>query len=163
MCLGLPDTVAISSWLRTKVLGVPVASPLSVTVFMVVGLAAVKTSAGAPLTMLAASASLPAKLKTTLVPGCAASNCLPSVVKLSCSDAAAKTVTVPVMSEDPDADTEPDEEPDEELEEQPLRASRTAAQPPASRAVRVVTELSTLGAMASAAGAWPGRRGLRRA
>ena len=34
-------------------------------------------------------------MNTTLVPGWAASNCLPSVVNASCSDAAAKTLTVP--------------------------------------------------------------------
>lgn len=96
MCCGLPGGVAISSWLRTKVDGSPCPSPASVTVFMVVGLAAAKTSAGAPAVMLAARVSLPPKLKVTFVPGYAVSNCLPSVLKDSFSEAAAKTVTEPL-------------------------------------------------------------------
>ena len=58
-------------------------------------LAEAKTSAGAPCAMLSARAELAAKLNRTVTPGCAASNCLPSVPNDSVSDAAAKTVTVP--------------------------------------------------------------------
>ncbi|GED88228.1 hypothetical protein TNCT6_53130 [Streptomyces sp. 6-11-2] len=63
------------------------------------------------------------------MPGCCCSNCLPSVVKLSFSEAAAKTVTVPDSFGAADADV-PDpaeDEPSEDEEEQALRASNAAA------------------------------------
>lgn len=125
---GLPGRVAISSWLRTKVAGVPVASPASVTIFIVLGLAEANTSAGAPPVMLAARESLPPKLKVTFVPGWAFSNSLPRVVKLSLSEAAANTVTVPDSSSDGEAvpgESDADEESSDD--EQALRASRAAA------------------------------------
>lgn len=78
--------------------------------------------------MLAARESLPPKLKVTFVPGCSSSNCLPSVVKLSFSDAAANTVTVPdSLSDEADA-TEPDLADEESPDDvQALRASSTVA------------------------------------
>jgi hypothetical protein len=58
-------------------------------------LAEAKTSAGAPWMIWVASPELGPKLKTTLDPGYAASNCCPSLVNDSLRDAAAKTVIVP--------------------------------------------------------------------
>src|SRR5262245_44733487 len=63
---------------------------------MVAGLAAAKTSAGAPSLIWVASAELPAKLKVTLEPGLAASKSLPICVNDSVSDAAANTRISPV-------------------------------------------------------------------
>jgi hypothetical protein len=82
--------------------------------------------------MPAARPSLPPKLKATSVPGCSFSKRSPSVVKLSFSEAAAKTVTVPVTPCPPDSADE--SEPDAE---QALSASRAAAVPaPVIRRVR---------------------------
>jgi len=65
---------------------------------MFFGEAEANTSAGAPLVICVASAELAPKLNFTVSPGWAASNCFPSVVKVSFSDAAAKTVIVPVAA-----------------------------------------------------------------
>src|SRR5262245_65708364 len=65
---------------------------------MVAGLAAAKTSAGAPSLIWVASAELPAKLNVTLTPGLAASKSLPIWVNDSVSDAAANTVIWPVTA-----------------------------------------------------------------
>ena len=73
----------------------------SVTVAIVLVLAAAKTSTGAPPVIWAASASEPAKLRVTLVPGWAASNWVASVVKVSLSEEAAETTTVPVTGSPP--------------------------------------------------------------
>ena len=51
-----------------------------------------------------ARAELAAKLKVTFTPGWAASNCWPSVVNDSVSDAAAKTVMSPESEGDAEAD-----------------------------------------------------------
>ena len=67
-------------------------------------LADANTSAGAPEVICVASAELAAKLNVTFTPGLAASNCLPSVVNDSVSDAAANTVIDP----DNDGDAEPE-------------------------------------------------------
>src|SRR5690349_12241996 len=88
---GLPFGTAISRVLLTKLVGVP----LSFTSPMFFGAAEAKTSAGAPSLICLASAELPAKLKVTFVPGCAASKSLPSWVNVPVSDAAANTVMVP--------------------------------------------------------------------
>ena len=64
------------------------------TVFIVASLAAAKTSAGAPLTICWARSDEPAKLNLTVTPGWSVSNCLPSAVNVSVSDAAASTVSV---------------------------------------------------------------------
>jgi hypothetical protein len=87
---------AITSWFLTNTTGEPSPLPASVTVFMVGGLAAAKTSAGAPWLICVASAELLAKLKVTLEPGLAASKSLPIRVNDSVSEAAAKTVRLPV-------------------------------------------------------------------
>src|SRR4249919_3100717 len=63
-------------------------------------LAEAKTSAGAPDVICIASAELAAKLNVIFTPGLAVSNCWPSVVNDSVSDAAANTVI------DPDNDAE---------------------------------------------------------
>src|SRR5262249_57599884 len=62
---------------------------------MLAGDAEANTSAGAPLVICSARPELGPKLNFTVSPGWAASNCFPSVVKLSVSEAAAKTVIVP--------------------------------------------------------------------
>src|SRR5829696_6898198 len=92
---GLPLRTAICMVLRANVRA-SAASPPASTDRMVAGLAEANTSAGAPWTMLCASAELAPKLNRTVTPGFAASNRLPSVPNESASDAAANTVTVPV-------------------------------------------------------------------
>ena len=69
-------------------------SVASVTVFIVASLAAANTSAGAPLTICWARSDEPPKLNLTVTPGWSVSNCLPSAVNDSVSDAAASTVSV---------------------------------------------------------------------
>ena len=64
---------------------------------MAVWLAEAKTSAGAPWLICWANAEDAPKFGVTVTPGCAASNCS-SVVNDSCSEAAAKTFTVPVRA-----------------------------------------------------------------
>src|SRR5579864_8198105 len=56
------------------------------------------TSAGAPLVIWVAKAELAPKLNFTVSPGWAASNCLPSSVKVSFRDDAANTVIIPVCA-----------------------------------------------------------------
>src|SRR4051812_20364211 len=91
--------------------------------------------------MLAARVSLPPKLKVTFVPGCSFSNSLPRVVKLSLSEAAAKTVTAPESFAEAEelepaaAESESESEP---AEEQAARASSAAAPAPAACRVRTV-------------------------
>jgi hypothetical protein len=128
--------------------GVPDTSPASVTIAIVFGLAEANTSAGAPPVMLAARESLPPKLKVTLVPGCSSSNRFPSVVKLSFSDAAANTVTVPLTSSDDEADEEdPDVAVAESSDDEHAPSVSRAVAPRAAaridrrvrRAVRVIT------------------------
>ena len=77
------------------------------------------TSAGAPWMMLWARVSLPPKLKVTVVPGWAASNSLPSSVKVFFSEAAAKTVTLPLTAA-------PEPEEDEEAPTHGLRVRRAS-------------------------------------
>ena len=69
MPFGLPFGTAITSWFLANTAGVPVDSPASVTVFMVAGLAAAKTSAGAPEVIWVASPELPPNEKVTFCPG----------------------------------------------------------------------------------------------
>jgi len=65
---------------------------------MFFGAAEANTSAGAPLVICVASVELAPKLNFTESPGWAASNWSPSLVKVSFSDDAAKTVIVPVAA-----------------------------------------------------------------
>ena len=109
MCAGFAGGVAISITFLTKGVGLA-ASPADTTWSMFLVLADAKTSAGAPWLICSASAELASKLKSTLAPLCAASNCLPNVVKASVSDDAAKTLIVPVMAVD-EAGLPPDEPP----------------------------------------------------
>src|SRR4029453_13941528 len=90
---GFPLGTAIWRTLETKFVGSS-AAPTSVTVLIVAGLAAAKTSIGAPSSIWVASVALEPKLKITVVPGFVASNCLPMSVKASVNDAAAATVIV---------------------------------------------------------------------
>src|SRR6478735_6163766 len=80
---------------------------------MLVLLAEANTSAGAPWVIWVASPELGPKLRTTRTPGWAASNWWPRRVKASFSDAAAKTVTVPLTFAGPAAGVEdvPDDAP----------------------------------------------------
>src|SRR6185295_17673914 len=73
---------------------------------MVLVLAEAYTSAGAPWLIWVARPELGPKLKTTLAPGWAASNCWPSLMNASFREAAAKTLTVPDTGAElpPDAD-----------------------------------------------------------
>jgi hypothetical protein len=92
--------------------------------------------------MLAARESLPPKLKVTLVPGWAFSNCWPRAVKLSFREAAANTVTVPESFGEEDVEADdfalPEESDLPSEEEQALRASSAAAPTPATCRVRLV-------------------------
>ena len=93
---------------------------------MFFGLAEANTSAGAPWLMFSASAELAPKLNFTVVPGWAASNCLPRVVNDSVSEAAANTVTVPeAPPERGAAGLEP--EPDELSSPEPQAVARARA------------------------------------
>src|SRR5215467_7889000 len=95
---------------------------------MVLVLAAANTSAGAPPVMLAASVSLPPKLKTTFVPGCCVWNSLPSAWNVSVSDAAANTVTVPdIFAADLLGDLVGDDEPDLDDDEPQAATVTTSA------------------------------------
>src|SRR5215471_18737468 len=91
---GLFGGVATSMTFLAKFCGLD-ASPALTTWSMLAGDAEANTSAGAPLVICSARPELGPKLNFTVSPGWAASNCFPSVVKLSVSDAAAKTVIVP--------------------------------------------------------------------
>jgi hypothetical protein len=62
------------------------------------GAAEANTSAGAPSVIWVARVELAPKLNFTVSPGWAASNCLPIVVKVPVSDAAARTVIDPAAS-----------------------------------------------------------------
>src|SRR5215469_11436322 len=59
MWLGLPASTMISPWLAAKIFGALDVRLWSVTVFMFVGLADAKTSAGAPCVICVASEELP--------------------------------------------------------------------------------------------------------
>jgi hypothetical protein len=65
---------------------------------MFFGAADANTSVGAPSVIWVAKVELAPKLNFTVSPGWAASNCFPSSVKVPISDAAAKTVIVPVAA-----------------------------------------------------------------
>src|SRR5262249_37080987 len=93
---GLPFGTAMTSWLRTNVMGVPSPLPASVTVFMFAGAAEANTSAGAPWSIWVASAELPAKLNVTFDPGLAASNFWPIVLNDWASEAGATRGPAPV-------------------------------------------------------------------
>src|SRR5947209_9210450 len=100
-CAGLDGGVATSITFFAKGVGFD-AAPAATTWSMFLGLAEAKTSAGAPWSICSANAELAPKLKSTFTPGCAASNCLPKVLNASVSDAAAKTLMVPLTFVDDD-------------------------------------------------------------
>src|SRR5215469_8162660 len=91
---GLLGGTATSAVFLAKSCGLD-ASPALTTVCMFFGAAEAKTSAGAPLVIWVARVELAPKLNLTVSPGWASWNCLPSWVKVSFSDDAAKTVIVP--------------------------------------------------------------------
>jgi len=99
-----------------------------------------------PPVMPAARLSLPRKLNVTFVPGWPFSIFLPRVVRLSWSEAAAKTVTVPDRFGDEDADGEGSDVADEESseEEQAVRDGSAADTAPAARRVRRVRCVGTV-------------------
>src|SRR6266702_7413685 len=92
---GLFGGTATSIVFLAKFCG-PDASPAETTSCMFFGDAEAKTSAGAPLVIWASRPELGPKLNFTVSPLWAASNCFPSWVNASVSDAAANTVIVPV-------------------------------------------------------------------
>src|SRR6516164_2858558 len=94
---GLLGGTATSAVFLAKVCWLD-ASPALTTVSMFFGAAEANTSAGAPLVICVAKVELAPKLNFTVSPGWAASNCWPSWVKVSFSDAAANTVIVPVAA-----------------------------------------------------------------
>src|SRR6476469_2560682 len=97
MLAGLAAGTAISPTFLAN--GVEDAAPPALmNASMVVWLADAKTSAGWPCVMPVARAEDAPKFGVMVTPGCAASNCFLSVVNDSCSDAAAKTFTVPVIA-----------------------------------------------------------------
>src|SRR5690348_4938269 len=98
---GLFGGTATSAVFLAKFSGLPI-SPAETTPCMVPGDAEANTSAGAPLVIWVARPELGPKLNFTVSPLCVASNCLPSWVKAPVSDAAAKTVIVPVAEELPE-------------------------------------------------------------
>ena len=89
---GLPAGTAICSVLDAKSTGRGRAPPASVTVFMVAGLAAAKTSAGAPWLIWVASVELEPKLKVDRAARTSPGSPVPIWVKASVNDAAANTV-----------------------------------------------------------------------
>src|SRR5436190_8171901 len=100
---GLFGGTATSMVFWAKFFGLD-ASPAWTTVSMFAGAAEASTSAGAPLVIWVARPELGPKLNFTVSPLWAASNCLPSWVKLPVSDAAAKAVIDPVEDELPEPD-----------------------------------------------------------
>src|SRR6478752_727005 len=97
MLAGLAAGTAISPTFLAN--GVEEAAPPALmTASMFVWLADAKTSAGWPCVMPVARAEDAPKFGVMVTPGCAASNCFFRVVNVSCSDAAAKTFTVPVIA-----------------------------------------------------------------
>src|SRR5215467_263089 len=88
---GLLGGVATSMTFLAKSCGLD-ASPALTTASMFLGDAEANTSAGAPLVIWVDRPELGPKLNFTVSPGWAVSNCFPSWVKVSVSDAAANTV-----------------------------------------------------------------------
>ena len=101
---GFAGGTAIVMTFVAKVIG-SAAAPAATTASMFFALADAKTSAGAPEVIWVARAELAAKLKVTVTPGLAASNCWPIVVNEPVRDAAASTVMSPDSEDaaDPDA------------------------------------------------------------
>ena len=98
-CAGLAGGTAISMTFLAKSFGSE-AAPAATTWSMFFGLAEANTSAGRPAVICVARAELAPKLNVTFTPGWAASNCWPSLVNVSFSDAAAKTVIAPVSEDE---------------------------------------------------------------
>src|SRR6266550_4254834 len=96
---GLFGGVATSMVFWAKFCGLE-ASPALTTVSMFADAAEANTSAGAPLVICSARPELGPKLNFTVSPGWADSNCFPSWVKVPISDAAAKTLIVPVAADE---------------------------------------------------------------
>src|SRR5580693_2825650 len=132
-CPGLFGGTATSMVFFAKSCGLD-ASPALTTESMFAGAAEANTSAGAPLVIWVARPELGPKLNFTVSPGWAASNCFPSWVKVPISEAAAKTVIVPVDAAEGELLALEDELPDPLLLEQPVTA--TAASPAAITAKR---------------------------
>src|SRR5215471_18174186 len=106
------------------------APPALMTCCMFFGDAEANTSAGAPWLICSARSELAPKLSLTWLPGCSLSNCLASVVNASLSEAAANTVTVPVIDvgglPPPAVGAEVDDDGDL-LDEHPAASTTTAA------------------------------------
>jgi hypothetical protein len=95
MPLGLPGATAMASLFVANTVAWPSITPPWLALSIVAWSAEAKTSAFAPLVSCCTRVDEPAKLNFTVVPGCWASNSLPSAVNDSVSDAAANTVSVP--------------------------------------------------------------------
>src|SRR6202042_1922208 len=152
---GFFGGVATSMVFLAKVCGLD-ASPALTTESMFAGAAEANTSAGAPLVIWVARPELGPKLNFTVSPGWAASNCFPSWVKVPISEAAAKTVIVPVDAAEGELLALGDELPDPlPLLEQP--ATATAASPATMTAKRrIVFPLVQCGEPGSAGLSDPG-------
>src|SRR5215471_2966204 len=118
---GLLGGVATSMTFLAKFCGLD-ASPALTTASMFLGDAEANTSAGAPLVIWVDRPELGPKLNFTVSPGWAVSNCFPSWLKVSVSDAAANTVMVTGAGELP----APDELPVVPLLEQPAAVAATS-------------------------------------
>src|SRR6266508_1114928 len=103
MPFGLPLATTICSRLLANTRGGPTRLA---TLSMLLVSAEANTSAGAPCWIWVASAWLPAKLKVTLVSGCAAVKSLPSLANAAVSDAAANTL-ISVRGPAPEASPPP--------------------------------------------------------
>ena len=98
MPFGFPGGVTMVSVLVAKLTGSPATSPASVAFFMFAASAEANTSAGAPWVSWVTRSDEPAKLNVTFVPGLSFLNCSPNSVNVDFNDAAANTVTSPVMA-----------------------------------------------------------------
>ena len=98
MSAGLAGGTAISITLLREGRGAGGRAGVDTTWSMFFALAEANTSAGAPWVICCGQARAGAEVELDLVPGWAASNCLARVVNDSVSEAAANTVTVPVIA-----------------------------------------------------------------
>ena len=100
MPLGFPGGVTMVRVFEAKLTGSLVSRPASTALVMLFVSAEVNTSAGAPWVSWATRSEEPAKLNVTDVPGLSFSKRVPSSVNVDLSEAAANTVTSPVMAVD---------------------------------------------------------------
>src|SRR5450631_4482027 len=97
MAFGLPGATAISSLFLAKITGVST-SPAVTSLFMLAWSADANTSAGAPCWIWVTRVLDPAKLNVRLRPGSADAIAVLAALKAPVSDAAAKTLRLPVSA-----------------------------------------------------------------